>query len=316
MASKMEPAMAEPVQPPLHPDLEHWRQTGQYHVWDQGRCSIFFKDLGTSEASPDRTLLLVHGFPEASFSYHKVIESLRTRFDRIVLVDFPGFGFSDKPERLSYSLFEQADALFSVWQECGVSGGHVLGHDMGDTVVTELVARSNQGLLPSWFADGLLSVTFTDGNMVMEEAALVPMQVLLRKPVLGRLLNALTSERVFRNQIRTANGTTIEDDDIAKLWQLNCLQNGHRLSWKIIRYLDDRDRFQNVRWLPALRQFEGPVHICWGEADKVSPPAVAHHLKDKIHPKAHLTLMPGVGHFCQLHAPKIWSEAVLAFYNP
>ncbi len=298
----------------LPANIQTWNAAGQRLTWPQGECSIFYRDIGVTTASPDKTVLLVHGFPESSYSYHKIVGRLAERFDRIVLVDFPGFGLSDKPERLTYSLMEQADALLFVWQQLGVRGGHVIGHDMGDSVVTELVARSVQDILPAWFDAGLQSLTFTDGNMVMEKAALVPMQKLLRQKGLGPLLNKLTRYATFKGQVTRANGVPFAREDIEHMWMLNTLQDGHLLTWKVIRYLDDRDRFQNPRWLKALSRYTGPIHICWGADDKVAPRAVAQHLKDEVCPSATLTWMAGVGHFCQLQAPDIWSDAVLAFY--
>ncbi len=303
---------------PIHPlpdDVQAWREAGSCWRWPLGDCNIFYRDIGDSSAPPDKTLLLFHGYPESSFSYHKVVGRLAERFDRIVLVDFPGFGFSDKPERLTYALMEQADALLSVWKALGIRGGHAISHDMGDSVLTELVARCVQGLLPGWFDAGLQSLTFTNGNMVMEKAALVPMQKLLRHHTLGPLLNRFTRYPTFKGQVEAANGAPFDESDITRLWQINALADGHLLSWKIIRYLDDRDRFQNPRWLKALSQFGRPVHICWGEADAVAPARVARHLKDVVCPAARLTLMPGVGHFCQLQAPEMWSESILAFYD-
>ncbi len=53
-----------------------------------------------------------------------------------------GYGLSDKPDHgYSYSLIEQADVALHVWRALGVKGGHVLSHDMGTSVLTELVAR-------------------------------------------------------------------------------------------------------------------------------------------------------------------------------
>lgn len=299
----------------LHRDIRAWLEAGDRLYWPQGDCSIFYRDVGSTHAKPDKTLLLLHGFPESSFSFHKVVERLLGRFERLVFIDFPGYGLSDKPTRLTYSLFEQTDALLFAWRELGVSGGHVLAHDMGDSIATELVARATQELLPGWFASGMLSLTCTDGNMVMEEATLVPTQVIMRKPVIGPILNRFTNLGLFRNQVKRANGPALALEDIDNMWQLNTLQNGHRLFWKLVKYLDERDRFQHPRWLRALSLFRGPVHICWGESDNVSPPAVAHYLKDNICRDARLTLMPGVGHFCQLQAPDQWCEAVLGFYK-
>ncbi|MFN3199552.1 MAG: alpha/beta fold hydrolase [Bradymonadia bacterium] len=290
-----------------------WREAGAFLSWPQGDCSIFCRDIGNASAPADQTALIIHGFPESSFSFHKIVDRLSKHFERIVLVDFPGFGLSDKPERLTYSLLEQADALMWAWQHLKIRGGHVISHDMGDSVATEIVARAVQGLLPAWFDAGVQSLTLTNGNMVMEEAALVVMQVLLRNHTLGPFLNRFSGPALFRNQVRKANGAPLETLDIDRMWQLNTLQKGHRLTWKTIRYLDDRNRFQNTRWLKALSQFDRPVHICWGEADAVAPVAVAHHLKAHVCPDASLTLMPGVGHFCQLQAPDVWAEAVLGF---
>ncbi|MCP2670751.1 alpha/beta hydrolase [Maricaulaceae bacterium EIL42A08] len=298
----------------LPDDAQTWRQAGSTLHLPLGDCDIFYRDIGDTSAEPDRTLFLIHGYPESSFSYHKVVERLGQRFDRIVLVDFPGFGFSDKPERLTFSLMEQADALLFVWQQLKARGGHAISHDMGDSVLTELIARSVQGLMPGWFEAGLQSVTFTNGNMVMEKAALVPMQKLLRHHTLGPFLNRFTRYPTFKGQVEQANGAPMDEADIEGIWKLNALQDGHLLTWKIIRYLDERDRFQNPRWLKALSQFERPIHICWGQADAVAPERVAHHLKNEVCPSAPLTLMPGVGHFCQLQSPDEWSDAVLSFY--
>ena len=298
----------------LPADVQAWHDAGARLTWPLGACDIFYRDIGEAGAAPERTLLLIHGYPESSFSYHKVVARLGERFDRIVLIDFPGFGLSDKPERLTYSLMEQADALLFAWRELGVRGGHALSHDMGDSVLTELTARSVQDLLPGWFDAGLQSLTFTNGNMVMEKAALVPMQKLLRNHTLGPLLNRFTRYTTFKGQVERANGAPIDEDDIERLWRINALQDGHLLTWKIIRYLDERDRFQNPRWLRALSRFERPAHICWGAADAVAPQRVAQHLKDEVLPGARLTLMADVGHFCQLQAPQAWCEAVLSFY--
>lgn len=282
--------------------------------WSLGKCDVFYRDIGDASAPADQTALLVHGYPESSFSFHKVVDRLAEQFSRLVLVDFPGFGLSDKPERLTYSLFEQADALLSAWRGIGVRGGHLISHDMGDTVATEIVSRSVQGLLPDWFDRGLQTLTLTDGNMVMEKAALIPIQKLLRNKMIGPVVNRFTTLKLFAKQIARSNGVPLDKLDIEHMWQLYSRQDGHKLAWKTIRYLDERDRFQNPRWLIALGQFEKPIHICWGEADVQAPVAVAHHLKDHICPTAQLTLMPGVGHFCQLQAPKQWSDAVVGFF--
>jgi pimeloyl-ACP methyl ester carboxylesterase len=283
---------------------------------------VFCLDLGAASAAPSKTLLLLHGFPESSFSYHKIVDGMSELFDRIVLLDLPGYGFSDKPgDEYSYSLIDQADAALQVWRALGVSGGHVLSHDMGTSVLTEIVARHAAGQLPVGFSDGLQSATFTNGSMVLRLAQLRLMQKLLLSRA-GPTVSALGSYGAFRRTILSAHGVAVgaehglEEADISLLYESCRLQDGHRKNHHIITYLHDRRRFESSRWLPALGAVDGelPIHICWGDADQVARVEMAHYLAREVCPQATLSIMAGAGHFCQLGSPGLWLEHIGAFY--
>lgn len=301
--------------PRFSPELEAWRQAGEIIRLEPAGLDVFACQIGSPAAAPERTLLLLHGFPESSYSYHKIIEGMKRRFDRIVLFDFPGYGFSAKPPEYSYSLFEQADVALGVWERLGVGGGHVVSHDMGTSVATELLARARRNLLPAFLSAGLLSITITNGNLVMELAKLRVLQSLLRTRF-GPFFSRLSRYAMFARQVRSANGGSgLTERDIELLWEAFSSDDGKLRAWQIIKYLDERDRFQNARWLPALKNAPLPIHFCWGAADRVAPVAIAEHLKDVVCPAATLTLMPGVGHFAQLDNPAVWVDSVLAFYD-
>lgn len=296
--------------------LTHWKQQGRWLTTPLFQHKVFTLDLGDRAASADKTLLLIHGFPESSFSYHKVVSGLLQHFERVVLFDFLGFGYSDKPVTgFTYSLFEQADVALAVWQQLGVSGGHLLSHDMGDSVATELAARDAAGNLPAWLRDGFLSYTFTNGSMVLERAKLrLTQKILLSR--FGSLLSQLSNRRVFVQQAASAHGNSnLSVTDLEQMWQQTVEQNGHRINHKIIQYLNDRKRFEKTRWLPSLGQIRQPIHLCWGDADAVAHVSMAHYLKANVCTNATVTLMPAVGHFCQLSDPDVWLDSVSAFYR-
>ena len=164
----------------MHTKLTQWESSGEYITYGPFQHKVFVKQIGNTNATVDKTLLLLHGFPESSYSYNAVLDGLSTVFDRIILFDMIGYGLSDKPiENYSYALLEQAETAFEVWKHFGITGGHMLSHDMGDSVATEIVARHENDLMPSWFSDGLQSLTFTNGSMVLELAALRITQKLL-----------------------------------------------------------------------------------------------------------------------------------------
>jgi pimeloyl-ACP methyl ester carboxylesterase len=300
----------------MSPQLSTWKASGEYISYGPFQHQLFVKQLGSPTASAEKTLLLIHGFPESSYSFNKVVKGLLESFDRIILFDLLGYGWSDKPTQdYTYSLFEQADTVFEVWKHFGIKGGHLLSHDMGDSVATEIVARHENGLMPAWFSEGLQSLTFTNGSMVLELASLrITQKILLSN--YGHLLKNLTTFKLFDQQVRSAHGNkNLSAEDVQLLWEGNTLQDGHKKSYLTIKYLNDRKRFEKTRWLPALAQTKLPIHICWGDEDAVARVEMAYHLKEKICQNATLTIMEGLGHFCQLGSPEKWVEYVSGFYK-
>lgn len=300
----------------MNETLKNWEASGEYLFYSAHKHRIFIKQIGNAQASADNTLLLLHGFPESSYSYHAVIDGLLKRFDRIIVFDMIGYGLSDKPvATYSYSLMEQADTAFQVWKHFGIKGGHLLAHDMGNSVATEILTRHEHDMLPSWFSAGLKSVTFTNGSIVLELAKLrITQKILLTR--FGYLLGKVVSYRLFSQQVRSAHGNgNLSEAEIQTLWQSNVLQNGQQKSYLTIKYILDRRKFEKTRWLPALSQTKLPIHLCWGNDDQVARVAMAYHLKQKICTDATLTIMEGVGHFGQLGSPEIWVKSILAFYQ-
>ena len=101
----------------MSPELEDWKSKGQFISFGHQGLQLFVLEFGDAAASAVDTLLILHGFPESSYSFQAVIDSLATRFKRIVLFDMLGYGMSDKPETgYSYSLIDQADSA----SMCGI----------------------------------------------------------------------------------------------------------------------------------------------------------------------------------------------------
>ena len=300
----------------MSPHIKAWEASGEYTTYSPLKHKLFVKQVGNPHAAADKTLLLIHGFPESSYSYHAILRGMSETFDRIILFDMLGYGLSDKPtDNYTYSLFEQADTVFAVWQHFNIKGGHILAHDMGDSVTTEILARHENGLMPAWFTEGVKSLTFTNGSMVLALANLrITQKLLLSK--YGYLMRNLTTFKVFSQQIRSAQGNNhLSGEDIELLWELNGLKNGRAITYLTIQYLNDRKRFEKTRWLPALAQTTIPIHLCWGDDDAVARVEMAHYLKENICKNATLTIMKGLGHFCQMDNPEKWVEYVTTFYK-
>ncbi len=139
------------------------------------------------------TVILVHGFPTSSYDYARAYKDLEKDF-HVVMFDHLGFGFSDKPDRPDYvySMFEQAENALHLWRKLGIRSAHIISHDMGDSVLTEIVARRQRGMLPEGFpSDFFRSVTFTNGGMRYALANFRLTQSLFKMPYVGAFLSSL-----------------------------------------------------------------------------------------------------------------------------
>ena len=80
------------------------------------RRSMFLQNLG-DETKPK--LVLIHGFPNSSFDYYKMIPFLEDEY-HIAALDFSGSGFSDKPlDGYNYMLAENAEIVIFVREVVG-----------------------------------------------------------------------------------------------------------------------------------------------------------------------------------------------------
>ena len=48
---------------------------------------------------------------------------------------------------------DAADNALLLWQQLGIKKAHLISHDMGDSVLTEILSRRQKGLLPEYFKD-------------------------------------------------------------------------------------------------------------------------------------------------------------------
>ncbi len=255
------------------------------------------------------TLLVLHGFPTSSADFRRALPFL-AQGHRVVLHDHLGFGLPDKPPRYSYSLLEQAEVALAVWRQLGVDRGHVVAHDYGTSVATELLARRERGLLPV----EVQSLTLCNGSVHLELARPALTQHVLRSR-LGPLLAHLAGPRLFRWQLRRILGDpgSASDGDLNPMWEAVAFSGGLARLPQIARYLDERMRFRE-RWIGPLTRFDRPAPVLWGRRDPIALPAVAQRLAAEI-PGARLTWLPDLGHYPMVEAPPRWAEAVLRFLD-
>ena len=70
-----------------------------FHTLNVDGHKVFYREAGHAHAP---VLLLLHGFPSSSHMFRDLIPALADSY-RVIAPDLPGFGFSESPERSSFS---------------------------------------------------------------------------------------------------------------------------------------------------------------------------------------------------------------------
>jgi pimeloyl-ACP methyl ester carboxylesterase len=105
-----------------------------HHRVDLNGVDVHYVSSGTV-GSP---VLLVHGFPETWWTFHRLIPLLAEQH-RVLAVDLPGFGDSGTPQSASDSA-TTADGLHRLIEHLDVGPVHLTGQDISGATVVRLAA--------------------------------------------------------------------------------------------------------------------------------------------------------------------------------
>jgi pimeloyl-ACP methyl ester carboxylesterase len=247
-------------------------------------------------AGQGEPLLLIHGFPTASWDWHYLWKPLARKY-RVIACDMLGFGDSAKPRGHAYSLLEQADLQQALLAHLAIQEPlHVLAHDYGDSVAQELLARHQQGRIQ------LASCVFLNGGLFPETHRPVLMQKLLLSPLgplIGRLFSRQKLAQSFANVFGPQTQPSVSELD--DFWSLIAANDGSGVMHRLIRYMPER-RAQRERWVTAMQATEVPMRVIDGAADPISGAHMVARYRELI-ANADTVLLEPIGHYPQTEAP-------------
>ncbi|MCG6191985.1 alpha/beta hydrolase [Leptospira sp. FAT2] len=272
--------------------LEEWKRSGStvaYRNW-----KIFFKEEGKGE-----NLLLIHGFPTASYDWEKIWKPLSKK-RRLIASDLLGFGFSSKPE-IDYSIFLQADIIEKLLSDKKISEVKILAHDLGDTVAQELLARFIERKKSKIKGLKIKAVTLLNGGIFPESHRPRFIQKLLNSPI-GWILSRLMNRKSFRKSFAAVFGqnTKPSREELDRFWELVASDGGTKIAHKLIRYIEER-KTNRERWVGAILNSPVPVRMINGVDDPVSGAHLVQRYRE-LSPSADIVELKGIGHYPQVEA--------------
>ncbi|MGI9503784.1 MAG: alpha/beta fold hydrolase [Geminicoccaceae bacterium] len=241
---------------------------------------------GRAGDGPD--LVLAHGWPWSSFSWHRVIPELARTY-RVHWYDMPGYGRSEKRPEQRTSLDVQGEVFAEMLDYWKLTSPLVMAHDFGGA--TTLRAH-------------LLHGCEYERYVLMNVVAMRPWGSEFFDHV-GRHVEAFSGlpphihQAIVEAYIQGALRAEIDKSDFEKLVEPWLTEEG---SGSFYRQFAQADERYTAEIEPSFGDIRSTVMILWGEDDPWIPLARGKALHQRI-PKASFEALSGVGHLPQLEAP-------------
>ena len=285
-----------------------WKSKGEFITVNDRKLFVIDTSsfFSTEDKVPTETMVVLHGYPTSSYDYYKVLPELSKHY-RVIIHDHLGFGFSDKPLDYSYSLLDQADLALQLWQLLGVKKVHLLAHDYGTSVATEIIARNNNHELTI----EIENLTLCNGSMHIELSQLRTIQKLLKNKWLGKYVAKLTTYAIFSKNLRNVyfDKTKVSNNELKDMWMQLEYNDGRKVIHKLSQYINERYTYWN-RWIGALKETNLQTNIVWAKNDPVAVPAIARLIATEISNNK-LFWIENTGHFPMLENPDEWLNCIL-----
>ena len=233
-------------------------------------------------------LVLAHGWPWSSFSWHRIIPEL-ARTHRVHWYDMPGYGRSEKREDRRTSLDVQGQVFAQMLDHWHLDRPRIVAHDFGGAITL----RAH-----------LLHGCDFDRYILMNVVAMRPWGSDFFDHI-GRHVGAFSGlpahihKALVEAYIKGAVAAGIADEDFAALVDPWLTEEGQASFYRQFAQADER---YTAEIEPMFGQIRCPVRILWGEDDPWIPLGRGRAFHDRVGHSAFETL-PGVGHLPQLEAP-------------
>ena len=277
-----------------------WYEGGDYFEWtsttednNAAKVNVFYRTWG-DESKPK--LVLIHGFPNSSFDYYKMIPYLEDEY-HIAALDFPGSGFSDKPlDGYNYMLAENAEIVDHFVREVvGFDDFALFTHDRGVSIGLAFLGNYLDHPNPGYTVNYHF---LSNSGMFLPLANLVPFQL--------SLLDADAGERMIQARSAQPRRTEGEPESLA-FSDIFAFNQGNISLLYVGRYLLER-QVNETRWLENLPRSPVPVAYLWGLTDNVNPIRIPNYVWDTYlndrEGESSFWILPTAGHYPQRDNPE------------
>lgn len=223
-------------------------------------CRVHYLTMGSGEP-----LLLVHSVAQSIYTWRTLMPKLAESYC-VIAIDLPGFGHSDRPLSLNYSMDETADVLVKCLDALGVKKTHALGVTMGALYTMYAAVK---------YPDRFMKVIALTPGGITER---MPKKIRRLEGPFGALFRELYSKKDFQTYLPLFYyDGTICTDTVVDQYYRTCDDHASRQAiMYAIRNFDEEYALDAVK--RAGREF----FIIWGDEDRLQPIGRIFELKEML----------------------------------
>ena len=259
--------------------------------------TLAYRELGSGPP-----VLLLHGWPTSSFLWRDVMRPIAEQ-NRVLAIDLPGFGASDKPlgVRYDFDLFDRT--LDGFLEALGVDAVGLAVHDLGGPVGLHWALQRPGRVTRLAILNTLVYPEFSEAVLQFIKACSTP-----------ELRDQLTSPAGLEAAmgLGLADEETLSDEVVAAVREPFQDADSRRALADAGIGLQPEGFAEIARLLPTLRV---PVRVIYGERDRILPDVAETMARVQADlPQAEVTALPGCGHFLQEEAPEEIGSLLARFF--
>jgi pimeloyl-ACP methyl ester carboxylesterase len=255
-----------------------------------------------SAGTGPETILCVHGLGGTKASFLPTVNALADDY-RVVAMDLPGFGESDKPIGAPYNAAWFAESVFATMDALGIDAAHLAGNSMGGRVAIEAGLTDRERI----------------GGLILLSPALAWLRPRRWAPVIRALRPELgliqpaprpIVEAIVRQLVPSSSGgwTSAGIDEFLRSYLTRSGRAAFYASARNI-YLDEPHGDDGF-WT-RLKSLESDSLFVWGRHDVLVPIAFMKHVERALPRAKHVEL--NCGHVPQVERPQETHAAIRKF---
>lgn len=258
--------------------------------------------LSTVQAGTGPALLAIHGLGGTKVSFLPTVAALSADF-RVIAVDLPGFGDSDKPLGARYDAAYFAGVIADLLDALELDSAHLVGNSLGGRIALEVALQhpDRVGRL------GLLAPSLA----WRRSRPWVPL-LRLTRPELGlvQLAPRPVVEAIVHRFVPGAdNGWTAAGVD--EFMRAYLTPAGRAAFYAAARQIYLEEPHGDTGFWTRLRTLQPDALFVWGRQDTLVPLSFARHVREALPEAGHLEL--NCGHVPQIERPQQTNDALRRF---